>query len=153
MNLKGDWGKITHVMNKPSFADEHFVQTTLAAAGNAEESVLPVSLTFATFGSRNMYTVWGDGGDRPFKLESAEWHAVQFGALSQPAVEKLHELCSYDAKATGPGDDDALVPAVAPARTRRGPYRPDALSCSVAPPPGKLSPCFLFGRKIHAQAV
>jgi len=66
MNLKGDWGKITHVMNKPSFADEHFVQTTLAAAGNAEESVLPVSLTFATFGSRNMYTVWGDGRDRPF---------------------------------------------------------------------------------------
>jgi hypothetical protein len=152
MAVKGDWGKITHVMNKPSFVDEHYVQTTLAAAG-AEANVLPVSLTFATFGSRNQFTVWGDGGARPFKLESAEWHAVQFGALSMETMEKLHELCVYDPAATGPGDDDAAAEAARPARTFAGAYDPDKLACSVMPAPGRAAPCFLFGRKIHSEAV
>ena len=45
-------------MTKPCFADEHFVQTTLAAAG-LEDEILPVSLTFAQFGRANEYTVPG----------------------------------------------------------------------------------------------
>lgn len=152
---KGLWGKVTHVMNKPSFTDEHYVQTTLAKAG-VEDQVLPVSLTFATFGRKHEYTVWGNGGERPFRLDDAQWHAVQFGALSLEAMDKMHELCAYDVGRVGPGDDDAQAPAARPARTKAGPYDPAKLQCSVVgagPVSGKYAPCFLFGRKIHAEAV
>ena len=33
VRYKGDWARVQHVMTKPCFADEHFAQTALAAAG------------------------------------------------------------------------------------------------------------------------
>ena len=150
----GDWGRISHTIQKPPFADEHFVQTSLAMA-NEERSVLPVSLTFARFGIKDHVTVWGDGGERPFRLESSEWHAVQFGALSMETLEKLHELCAFDVGATGPADDDEEVAASRPARIFRGAYRPEKLRCGLVTDKKseRASPCYLFARKLHSEAV
>ena len=130
------------------------VQTSLAMA-NEERSVLPVSLTFARFGIKDHVTVWGDGGERPFRLESSEWHAVQFGALSMETLEKLHELCAFDVGATGPADDDEEVAASRPARIFRGAYRPEKLRCGLVTDKKseRASPCYLFARKLHSEAV
>ena len=150
----GDWGRISHTLQKPPFADEHYAQTSLAMVGE-ESRVLPVSLTFARFGIKDHVTVWGDGGERPFRLESSEWHAVQFGALSMETLEKLHELCAFDVGATGPSDDDEEVASARPARVFRGAYRPEKLRCGLVTDPHseKASPCYLFARKLHSEAV
>ncbi|KAJ1445108.1 core-2/I-branching enzyme-domain-containing protein [Pelagophyceae sp. CCMP2097] len=138
-----------HFVAKPSFADEHFVQATLAQNG-AEAGLVPVSLHFAAFGRKGEFTVWGNGKSAPFRLDAAEWHAVQFGALSFDLVDRLHELCAFDLEPRAPGGENAPL-----RRTPRGRFEPARLRCAFTSTPsnGTGAPCFLFARKLHSEAV
>lgn len=180
----GALAAIVHIADKPNFADEHYVQTTLAAKG-MEDSIIPYSLTFAAFGRENEFTVWGDGAEHDFKLHAAEWHAIQWGSLSWTALDAWHRICDFDLDGTGPLDPDEaellkrrskdnsstssafniFSPFLhnkgdnkKPSRTfRPEPFDPDRLTCSYSDevPKGskKHAPCFLFARKLHAEAV
>ena len=187
----GPWAALVHIADKANFADEHFVQTTLARNGG-EEDLLAASLTFATFGKSNEFTVWGDGLRHDFRLDAAEWHAVQFGALDVRALDAFHRLCRFDHGATGPlpaskpelelkrranrlpVDPDAVMRDILANKTtaqEAGPprrtnpprivveeYSADKLRCSLESTPmfgddGRSSPCYLFARKIHPEAV
>ncbi|KAJ8607222.1 hypothetical protein CTAYLR_009924 [Chrysophaeum taylorii] len=99
----GPLSQIAHLADKPNFADEHFVQTTLARR-RLEPGLVPETLTFAFFGKENQFTVWGDGAKNEFKLHVAEWHAVQFGSLSWRAMANFHHLCDVDLDFRGPLD-------------------------------------------------
>lgn len=192
----GPLTRILHIAEKPNFADEHFLQTTLAIK-RLEGNVVPFSLTFAAFGRDHELTVWGDGRKYDFKLHAAEWHAIQWGSLSWRALGAWHRLCDYDLDNLGPVDREKLdsveakrrlvymndseavlkeiirLRSLAPngqplfagntkdnrTRSRRRPfssyYTPDRLSCSLkrAKQTHRLTPCFLFARKLHPESV
>lgn len=156
----GPVAKMAHVASKPNFADEHYVQTTLARKG-LEDQLVAASRTFAPFGREGEYTVWGDGQKHDFQLHDAKWHAVQFGAVSVAALESFHELCDFDLDNRGPQRERNVTARerrapwrnATSARVFRGPFEPKRLSCSLDTPKGTSSPCFLFARKIHPEAA